>query len=34
MDEVFKREAAAEAKGKRIGHREMIDETLTYIFGW
>lgn len=33
LDEIFKREAQAELKGKHSSHREMIDETFAYIIG-
>lgn len=33
MDEIFKREARAEAKGRASTAREMIDETFAYIVG-
>ncbi|RAL09578.1 cytochrome P450 [Aspergillus homomorphus CBS 101889] len=33
MDEIFQREARAEAKGWQTSHREMIDETFAYIVG-
>ncbi|KAJ9485207.1 hypothetical protein VN97_g8148 [Penicillium thymicola] len=33
MDEIFKREARAEAKGQASTVREMIDETFAYIVG-
>ena len=33
MDQIFKREALAEIKGKQASHREMIDETFAYIVG-
>ncbi|KAJ5206335.1 cytochrome P450 [Penicillium cf. griseofulvum] len=34
MDEIFKREARAEAKGRESTVREMIDETFAYIKEW